>query len=108
MSYNLKITSTFERELKKLSKKYPLLKKDIAKLGQLLKTNPYLGESLGKNCYKIRIPITGKNVGKSGGARVTTYIVFIEKIIYFLAIYDKAEKATISDAILKEKIKNIK
>lgn len=36
-----------------------------------------MGIPLGKNCYKIRLKISSKNSGKSGGARIITH-VFLE------------------------------
>ena len=40
-----------------------------------LKTNPIQGKSLGGGVYKIRISISSKSKGKSGGARILTYNV---------------------------------
>jgi mRNA-degrading endonuclease YafQ of YafQ-DinJ toxin-antitoxin module len=51
----------FKREVKTLIKKYPSLKTDIAELISELQINPTLGESLGKNRYKIRLKITSKH-----------------------------------------------
>jgi mRNA-degrading endonuclease RelE of RelBE toxin-antitoxin system len=74
MSYSIIASPPFERELKQLSKKYPSLKKDIANLAKQLLNDPTLGQSIGNNCYKIRIAITSKGKGKSGGGRVITHI----------------------------------
>jgi hypothetical protein len=52
--------------------------------------------------------ITSKGKGKSGGARVITYIQVVETNIFLLAIYDKSEAANISDADLKERLKRLK
>jgi hypothetical protein len=41
--------------------------------------------------------ITGKNAGKSGGARVILNVKVIQAKVYLLAIYDKAEQDTITD-----------
>ena len=41
--------------------------------------------------------ITSKGKGKSGGARIITYIVNAEKEILLVSIYDKSEKETISN-----------
>lgn len=68
MSCNIIPTPPFEKELKQLAKKYPSLKKDIAVLAAQLQKEPKFGVPLGNNCYKIRIAITSKGQGKSGGA----------------------------------------
>lgn len=52
---------------KGLLKKYPSLKADLEKLIVSLKENPLQGKALGKDCYKIRMVITSKGQGKSGG-----------------------------------------
>lgn len=109
MSYNIVTIPPFDRQLKRLIKKYPSLKKEVAQLGQQLSENPALGTGLGNDCYKIRIAIASKGKGKSGGARVITHIHIQGKSVYLIAIYDKSEQENISDLqILKllELIKN--
>ena len=103
-------TNNFDREIKALYKKYPSLKSDITNLLKELQSNPYLGESLGSNLYKIRIAIKSKNKGKSGGARVIDYVIESEndKIeIFFVSIYDKSEYKSADIAALKEYIKTL-
>jgi mRNA-degrading endonuclease RelE of RelBE toxin-antitoxin system len=51
--------------------------------------------------------ITSKGKGKSGGARVITYIYIQEETIYLLSIYDKSEHTTISDAVIRELISSL-
>ena len=60
MSFNVYSTDFFDRELKKLSKKYPSLKNDYKALVDSLKEEPKQGQPLGKDCYKIRMAITSK------------------------------------------------
>ena len=60
-----------------------------------LEENPKLGKPLGKDCYKIRLPVKSKKKGKSGGARVITYVKIIRSEVYLLTIYDKSEKVDI-------------
>lgn len=94
MSFNINVTSNFLKELKQLSKKYPSLKKDIAELGKELEQRPESGKHLGHNLYKIRLTITSKGRGKSGGARVITYIISNDEEVWLISIYDKAEYDT--------------
>jgi hypothetical protein len=67
-----------------------------------------MGIAIGNDCYKIRMAITSKGKGKSGGARVITFVQIIETTIYLLSIYDKADTSNISDKILKERLKGLK
>ena len=108
MSYNILPTSKFSKEIKRLIKKFPSLKSEFANLISLLSENPTTGTSLGENCYKIRIAIASKNKGKSGGARIITYLILKDKSVFLLTIYDKAEKQNITEKELKELIKEIK
>jgi hypothetical protein len=106
-SYSVKTISVFEKQAKLLSKKYPSLKADLLALVAELQSTPTVGKSLGKNCYKIRLSISSKGKGKSGGARVITHIVIRDTTIYLLAIYDKSDKETLTDKELKELLSQI-
>jgi mRNA-degrading endonuclease RelE of RelBE toxin-antitoxin system len=102
MSYNVLTISPFDKQLKRLSKKYPSLKKEFSELIEILENNPEQGIALGNNCYKIRIAIASKGKGKSSGARVIINILISEKTVYLLSIYDKSEKQNLTNLELKE------
>lgn len=100
--YSVRPARSFERDAKKLLKKYASLKEELTLLGKELTKNPTLGTALGKNFYKIRIGIKSKGKGKSGGARIITYLITDNKEVILLAIYDKQVKADISEEELQE------
>jgi hypothetical protein len=52
MSFEISTLPNFDRELKRLSKKYPSIKSDLLALASSLITNPFQGDKLGKDCYK--------------------------------------------------------
>lgn len=108
MSFNIIPTPPFEKELKQLAKKHPSIKKDIISLAEELQKEPRLGTPLGNDCYKIRMAISSKGRGKSGGARVITYVQIIKTNIFLLAIYDKADVVNITDKKLQERLKRLK
>lgn len=108
MSYNVLTIPPFDRQLKRLIKKYPSLKKEVDQLGQRLAENPTIGTGLGNDCYKIRLAIASKGKGKSGGARVITNIYIKAKSVYLLAIYDKSEQENISDKQIRTLLELIK
>lgn len=95
-------TPNFEREFKKLFKKYRSLAADLFELEAELLENPYLGIHLGHDCYKIRLAIRSKGRGKSGGARVVTHVQIIDETIFLISIYDKSEKADLGQNELDE------
>ena len=107
MSYSIELTAGFSRQAKKLTKKYPSLKTELAAIQKELLVNPQFGVSLGKDCYKIRIAIQSKGKGKSGGGRVITHVYVSDERIFLLSIYDKAEKETISDKELEKLLEGL-
>ncbi|MGI4804412.1 MAG: type II toxin-antitoxin system RelE/ParE family toxin [Janthinobacterium lividum] len=88
-------------------KKYPSLRNELLELVFELKENPEQGDSIGNNCYKIRLAIASKGKGKSGGARAIINIVVAENDVYLLTIYDKSEKENISPKELQDLLKDI-
>lgn len=107
MDYKVKSISVFEKQAKRLIKKYASLKKELLELVAELKENPERGTPIGKNCFKIRISIASKGKGKSGGARIITNFVVTDATVYLLSIYDKSEKENLSDKELIELLKYI-
>jgi mRNA-degrading endonuclease RelE of RelBE toxin-antitoxin system len=107
MSYKVKTLDIFEKQAKKLIKKYVSLKTELFQLVRQLKEEPIQGTAIGKNCYKIRLSISSKGKGKSGGARIITNIVIKDETVYLLAIYDKSDKENLTDKELDELLKNI-
>jgi len=91
MSYEVIPTEKFLRLAKRLQKKYPSLRNDLRNLGQLLSANPLKGIPLGQNLYKIRLAIASKGKGKSGGARIITYVISENQEIFLIHIFDKSE-----------------
>ncbi|MEQ6118060.1 type II toxin-antitoxin system RelE/ParE family toxin [Reichenbachiella sp. MALMAid0571] len=108
MNYKIDTIANFRKEAKKLTKKYPSLKNELAELGSQISADPTTGTALGNNCYKIRLAIASKGKGKSGGARVITHFYVSAETVFLLSIYDKSDKENISDKELLELLKTIK
>ena len=117
MKVTIKVTSNFKKQAKPLLKKYPSLKEELLLLQESLQKNPEQGISLGHSAYKIRLKIKSKGKGKSGGARVITFIEtdlisHFEKeskkvVVNLISIYDKSEIDTITDKEIKDLINSI-
>ena len=107
MSYNIISIPHFDKDIKRLVKKHPSIKKDLAALLTELAENPTMGTMITENCYKIRMAVSSKGKGKSGGARIITYVISPNKIVFLLSIYDKSEQVNISDKELQELIESI-
>ena len=107
MSFKILTIPPFDKQLKRLAKKYPSLKKEFAELLDSLEKNPKQGTNLGHNCFKIRIVIASKGKGKSGGARVITTVIVTELTVYLLSIYDKSEKDNLTNKELDDLLNSI-
>lgn len=107
MSYDVSSIPLFDKQTKRLGKKYPSIKKDLAKLIGKMADDPCQGKPLGNNFYKIRMAITSKGKGKSGGARVVTFVKVARNTVYLASIFDKSKKSTIADKELEKIFKMI-
>jgi len=107
MSYKVSSIPLFDKQAKRLSKKYPSVKNDLAVLIDNLAERPIQGKALGNNFYKIRLSITSKGKGKSGGARVIAYVKIIATTVFLTSIYDKSVKTTITEIELNQVFKLI-
>jgi len=58
MNYSIELSANFKKEAKRLIKKYPSLKIELAELFIELEENPTTGTPLGNDIYKIRLAIT--------------------------------------------------
>lgn len=107
MSFSVKTIKVFDKNAKRLFKKYPSFKKDLLELLTVLRENPYKGVALGNNCYKVRLKITSKGKGRSAGGRLITYIRVKRSIIYLLTVYDKSEISNITDQDIRSLLRLI-
>ena len=107
MSYSVIPVEKFKKEAKRLIKKYPSLTKELASLYNIILEQPTVGTPLGNDSYKIRVGIKSKGKGKSGGARVITYVITENQEVYLLTIYDKSELDSIDAKTLKAIIARI-
>ncbi len=89
MNFEVLTTDEFEKEVKRLSKKYQNIKKDILVLIEKLEEKAKSGVPLGGGLYKIRVRNSDVG-GKRGGYRVIYYFLNAEKEIFLLAMYSKS------------------
>lgn len=101
MSYSVKTLVSFEKQAKRLIKKYPSLKNEIQQLISSLKEAPNQGTPLGNNCFKIRLSITSKGKEKSGGGRVISHVIVSKETVYLVSIYDKSDLSSLTPAEIK-------
>ncbi|MBO7558162.1 MAG: addiction module toxin RelE [Bacteroidaceae bacterium] len=105
MKVSFILSDEFIRQFKRLAKKYSSLLNDYDIFKEELRKNPFQGNDMGNGVRKVRMTITSKGKGKSGGARVITLNVTqleddtIE--ITLLTIYDKSEISNVTDKYIK-------
>jgi mRNA-degrading endonuclease RelE of RelBE toxin-antitoxin system len=107
MEFQIIPVKAFLKDLKVLAKIHKSLINDVDNLAQSLKLNPDQGIGIGKNCYKIRLAISSKGKGKSGGARVITCVRVVKTTVYLLAIFDKSEMDNIDEQDLQKRLSEI-
>ena len=107
MKYSVETGPSFDREFKRLVKKYASLKQEIENLSVELSEKPETGTALGQSCFKIRLAVKSKGKGKRGGARIITCVFTIDQQVVLLSIYDKSERDSISDSDLKQLIQEV-
>lgn len=84
------------------------MRQDFASLLESLRREPQQGVDLGRGLHKVRMAISSKGKGKSGGARVITLTVLISETdtnIVLLTIYDKSECENLTDKELTDIVK---
>lgn len=105
-------THEFDKEFKRLSKKYPSLSTDIKDWVNKLKLQPEDGTSLGSGLFKVRLSVKSKGKGKSGGIRIIKHIDCIvsqlEYQIVLVFIYDKSEIGNVDLKVLRKMIEYFK
>lgn len=110
MNFKIEATEGFRKSLKSLAKRHRSLKQDFKLFAESLMINPFQGDELSPGIRKIRMAISSKGRGKSGGARVITYTVIAtenEGRVYLIDIYDKADYSTVDVVTLQKLIEDI-
>ena len=91
-------------------KRHRSLKADLLDLVSSLEICPFQGDELTPGIRKIRLAITSKGRGKSGGARVITYTILTTEedgMVYLIDIYDKSDYSTVDVSIIQQMIKDL-
>jgi len=103
---NFKTTELFDKQAKKLGKKYRTLKSDLKSFILNFDSLHQSSTTIQKNLYKIRVANSSKNRGKSAGYRIYYYIQ-LEETTYLLTIYDKSEVEMIDENLLIDLIEEL-
>ena len=102
MIQEVRFSSEFQRAFKDLKKRYRSLPDDFSRLLLSLRDNPLQGVELRDGMRKIRMVISSKGKGKSGGGRVIIRLTIEDTCLSFLYIYDKSDMENISEVYLDD------
>lgn len=110
------LTRQFKDDIKfyKRRKKYLKIDADIKPAIKELRTGNFIGDKLeglaihaNTAVYKVRLPNSSVNIGKSGGFRLLYYVAIADKI-YLVKIYSKKDDNRIpTDAQIAELINGL-
>jgi mRNA-degrading endonuclease RelE of RelBE toxin-antitoxin system len=103
---NFETTDLFDRQAKRLSKKYRDFKTDLQHFVQDFDQMHPQSVVIRKNLHKIRLANSSKNKGKRAGYRIYYYLK-LEETVYLLTIYDKAEISMIDEELLADLIEGL-
>ncbi|GBF80544.1 type II toxin-antitoxin system RelE/ParE family toxin [Aphanothece sacrum] len=91
-------TRRFQRNLRKLAKKYLSIRNDIQPVIEQLQQGEILGDripNIGYEVFKLRVRNSDIKKGKSGGYRLIYYVKTAKGII-LLTIYSKSQQTDIA------------
>lgn len=103
----IRISDEFKTAYKRLKKKHKSLEADFESLLLSLQKNPRQGVEILEDIWKIRMNITSKGRGKSGGARIIVRVRIVMDELQLIYIYDKADFENVSDAYLRDILKRM-
>ena len=103
----VRMSDDFKVAYKRLKKRHRSLEADFERLLLSLLKDPMQGVELIDGVRKIRMSITSKRRGRSGGARVIIRARIIEDELQLIYIYDKADYENISDTFLHDILKRL-
>ncbi len=103
----VRISEDFRVAYKRLKKRHKSLEYDFESLLTSLLQNPMQGVELESGVRKVRLAITSKVRGKSGGARVIIRVRIVADELQLLYIYDKSDFENVNDAYLRDIMKRM-
>lgn len=100
------LTEEFATQVKRLSKKFPNVKRDLQPLMNQLSLGETPGDRLQGQpavAYKVRLANRDAQRGKRGGYRVIYYVKTTESIL-LLTMYSKSDQDDVSDVLISSLI----
>ncbi len=109
MPFKIYFDAEFEREVKRLEKRFPQIREDIRDLLNDLQEGALGGDRIsGVNIvvYKVRLKNRSAQRGKSGGFRAIYAVVGGDTLVFF-HIYSKTDKTDIGLAEIRRRLRHL-
>ena len=103
----VRMSEDFRASYKLLKKRHKSLEADFERLLASLLEKPLQGVELAGGVRKVRMAITSKGRGKSGGARVIIRVRIMADELQLLYIYDKSDMENVSETFLRDVMKRM-
>lgn len=103
----VRMSDDFKVAYKRLKKRHRSFEADFERLLLSLLKNPEQGVELIEGVRKIRLAISSKRRGRSGGARVIIRARIVEDELQLIYIYDKSDFENVSDIFLRDILKRM-
>jgi mRNA-degrading endonuclease RelE of RelBE toxin-antitoxin system len=101
----IRFTDYFQKQVKKLSKDFPNVGKDL--LRELENFSPNFAIDLGKNIFKLRVKNSDIPCGKSGGYRLIVYFSEKQKTIVPFIIFSKRDRENVSVVLIERALEKV-
>jgi mRNA-degrading endonuclease RelE of RelBE toxin-antitoxin system len=109
MPTTVSIPDPFQKELKRLSRKYPQVLDAVETLISTLESDQRPGDKIphvGYDVYKVRLRNPSAGRGKSGGFRVIYFVQLADSVV-LLTIYSKTAQTDISPEEIRRVLQEI-
>lgn len=111
MIYDVFLTDTFRKNLKKLKKKHRRIPEDLAPVIRKLEAEPESGDPIpgwDREIWKIRVASSEMRRGKRGAFRVIYFWKENEYSVYLMAIYFKGTKENMTAVEIERLLREIR
>lgn len=108
MDYTVSPAPSFQRQVKGILKKYPLIRSDLENYLKKLK-NCLPGDRIPghPNLVKDRLALKPYNIGKKGGLRLISYNVADTLYVFPLLIYSKSDMPNPPNKMIVEAVREL-
>ena len=109
MPTTVSLSDSFQKELKRLARKYPRVLDVVETFVSTLESDQRPGDKIprvGYDVYKVRLKNPSARRGKSGGFRIIYYVPLADSVV-LLTIYSKTAQTDITPEEIRRALQDI-